>query len=62
MKISKDTNMKMSDLKACKDEIIIAHSFILFRTPRGWISKMRRRESIVVPIPRFHRGLGTIWS
>lgn len=62
MKISKDTNMKMSDLKACKDEIIIAHSFILFRTPRGWISKRRHRESIVVPVPRFHRGLGTIWS
>ncbi|WP_297905316.1 hypothetical protein [uncultured Campylobacter sp.] len=62
MKISKDTNMKMSDLKACKDEIIIAHSFILFRTPRGWIAKMRKRESIVVPVPRFHRGLGTIWS
>ena len=60
MKISKD--MKMSDLKACKDEIIIAHSFILFKTPRGWISKRRRRESIAVLVPRFHRGLGTIWS
>ena len=33
MKISKDTNMKMSDLKACKDEIIIAHSF--YFAPRG---------------------------
>lgn len=54
--------MKMSDLKVCKDEIIIAHSFILFRTPRGWISKRRIRESIVVPMPRFRRGLGTIWS
>lgn len=62
MKISKDTNMKMSDLKACKDEIIIAHSFILFHTPRGWISKRRRRESIAAPRPRFRRGLGTIWS
>ena len=60
MKISKD--MKMSDLKAYKDEIIIAHSFILFKTPRGWIAKRRHRESIVVPVPRFHRGLGTIWS
>ena len=62
MKISKDTNMKMSDLKACKDEIIIAHSFILFKTPRGWIAKRRHRESIAVPVPRFRRGLGTIWS
>lgn len=54
--------MKMSDLKACRDEIIIAYSFILFKTPRGWIAKMRKRESITVPVPRFHRGLGTIWS
>jgi len=54
--------MKMSDLKACKDEIIIAHSFILFKTPRGWITKRRHRENIAVPVPRFHRGLGTIWS
>ena len=54
--------MKMSDLKACRDEIIIAHSFILFKTPGGWIAKMRKRESITVPVPRFHRGLGTIWS
>lgn len=54
--------MKMSDLKACKDEIIIAHSFILFHTPRGWISKRRIRESIAAPRPRFRRGLGTIWS
>ncbi|WP_298026883.1 hypothetical protein [uncultured Campylobacter sp.] len=60
MKISKD--MKMSDLKACKDEIIIAHSFILFRTPRGWITKRRHRESIAVPIPYFRRGFGKIWS
>nr|DAT04493.1 MAG TPA: hypothetical protein [Caudoviricetes sp.] len=60
MIIPKD--MKLGDLKACKDEIIIAHSFILFRTPRGWISKRRRRKSIVVPMPRFRRGLGTIWS
>lgn len=62
MKISKDINMKMSDLKACKDEIIIARSFILFYTPRGWISKRRKRESITVPIPHFRRGFGTIWS
>ena len=60
MIIPKD--MKLGDLKARKDEIIIAHSFILFRTPRGWISKRRRRESIVVPMPRFRRGIGTIWS
>lgn len=60
MKISKD--MKMSDLKAYKDKIIIAYSFILFKTPRGWIAKRRHRESIAVPVPRFHRGLGTIWS
>lgn len=55
-------NMKLGDLKACKDEIIIARSFILFKTPRGWISKMRKRESIAVPIPYFRRGFGTIWS
>lgn len=55
-------SMKLSDLKACKDEIIIAHSFILFKTSRGWIAKRRHRESITVPIPHFRRGLGTIWS